>query len=144
MSRSATRSRLHAFGLVLVATFAVFCSGPRIEDPRLGSITLEKRWGNVQAIEIDFNRDGSVDFRAEYPPSAGDVSHHDPFAEHWQSSRCDGFFDVHVRYTPAGEVDLIERDTDRDGHYEATEYDQALREFLAKPQCPRTSLPARE
>lgn len=87
------------------------------DNPVLGVITIEYRWGRPSFTLVDANRDGIPDARERLRPS-GEPSPHETPAELWESTRCDGVYDLHAVFDPSGSLTLIEFDADRDGRYD--------------------------
>lgn len=90
------------------------------DNPALGLVTTEYRWGKPSSILVDANRDGTPDAKALVRLVNGELSPHSPPTEMWESTRCDGITDLHAVFDQAGRLSLIEFDADRDGHYEGT------------------------
>ncbi|MCP4667472.1 MAG: hypothetical protein GY849_14015, partial [Deltaproteobacteria bacterium] len=106
------------FVILSLVTLAYLFRQIESTDPRLGRITYKMKWGQVREVLVDFNGDDITDLRGIYPRSAGEVSAGDPFEQHWESSRCNGEFDIHVTYYPGGGLDHIEYDSNQDGEYD--------------------------
>ncbi|MCP4545325.1 MAG: hypothetical protein GY835_02525 [bacterium] len=104
--------------ILLLAAFAYLFRQIESVDPHLGRITYRMKWGQVREVLIDFDGDEITDLRGVYPRSGGEVSAGDPFEEHWESSRCNGDFDIHATYYPGGELGSIEYDSNQDGEYD--------------------------
>ncbi|MCP4603648.1 MAG: hypothetical protein GY847_24550 [Proteobacteria bacterium] len=134
--------RIHiviAIGLALVgASYLYLFRQKSVDNSALGTITYKFKWGMAREILVDTNRDGINDARGIIAGSFGEFWTHDPPLEHWESSQCDGYFDIHVVYEPPGNFRLLERDRDRDGKYEIILYGaqaQAFLRSLSRPGC---------
>lgn len=106
------------------------------DNPALGVVTTEYRWGRPRTILVDANRDGTPDARALVRLTNGRISPHSPPAELWESTRCDGVTDLHAVFDPAGRIALLEFDADRDGRYERTLDAEAASAFWRGLQRP--------
>lgn len=105
--------------LVLLSIyFYLFRHIHRDINPHFGNITYDFEWGKVRRVRVDFNRDGVDDFIGEYDPPIRDPSDHDPFKRRWESSKCDGMFDLYIGYSPEGDIVLVRFDSDEDGQFD--------------------------
>lgn len=87
------------------------------DNTALGLMTTKYRWGKPAFVLLDSNRDGKADAKVVFEYGAP-RSPHDPAEEMWESTRCDGYYDLHALYEPAGNLSRVEFDDDRDGSYE--------------------------
>ncbi|MCP4667473.1 MAG: hypothetical protein GY849_14020 [Deltaproteobacteria bacterium] len=126
-------------GLIAVGATFFYLFRVRVVDiPAVGRATLGYRWGKAHELSIDVNRDGRIDARYLIAGRFGQYSPHDPAIESWESSRCDGTFDIHIVHAESGKLERIERDLDRNGKYEIMLYDEDAVEFRRlhpKPHC---------
>lgn len=117
-----TRIVLASLSTALVAAAVLLASylfRREVDDnPTLGLITTKYLWGKPVLVTADTNRDGTLDYRMRFPPLSRSLSPHDVPLEDWQSTQCDGTYDVHRVYHPDGSVVLMEVDTNRDGAYD--------------------------
>lgn len=69
-----------AFGTLIVSLLVVgFLFRQRaVNYPELGLTTYKWRWGRAAVLENDTNRDGLVDFRAEFSRWSTEFSIHEP------------------------------------------------------------------
>lgn len=136
-------TRLAVFLLVAataaVAAWAFLFRRSTHDNPALGLISVEYRWGRPRSILVDANRDGKPDARGRLRPVGRAPSPHDLPAELWESTQCDGVFDLHAIFDPSGRLSLLEIDGDRDGRYERRlESAEALvfwRDLRRPPNC---------
>ncbi|MCP4545861.1 MAG: hypothetical protein GY835_05265 [bacterium] len=126
-------------GFIAVAAIFFYLFRVRIVDiPEVGMATLGYRWGIAHELSIDANRDGRIDARYLIAGRFGQYSPHDPAIESWESSKCDGTFDIHIVHAESGKPERVERDVDRDGKYEIILYDADATEFrrlYPRPHC---------
>jgi hypothetical protein len=86
-------------------------------DNAVGGVMWQKwRWGRIDAIDLDRNRDGRVDMRFKYTRRTLRFDNNAP-EDVWEDTNFDGTFDRHVMYA-AGRVVGVDVDTDGDGRYE--------------------------
>ena len=117
-------------GLIAVSATFFYLFRVRVVDiPEIGSATLRYRWGIARDLLLDLNRDGRIDARYIVAGRFGQFSPHDPAIESWESSRCDGTFDIHIVHAEGGRIERIERDVDRNGKYETILYNADAVEF---------------
>lgn len=110
----------------------------RDTNPRFGDITYDFEWGKIHRVRVDFDRDGVVDFIGEYDPSLRDPSDHDPFARRWESSKCNGQFDLFVEYNSEGDIVVVRFDSDGDCQFDIEKFGQsgeALLHEAVKGSC---------
>ena len=142
-----SRLRILIWCLVAAAvllTAALYLFRSRVLDiPRLGVMTQNWEWGAAREVLLDVNRDGVVDFRGRFHGWSTTFYTHQPWAEAWESSQCDGRFDVHEVAGPSGEVTLLEYDSDHDGILETVFRGKEAADFLlAMPRGPDCGQPA--
>lgn len=111
---------------VLVAARYLFRSETD-QNPELGTITIKYRWGCAEEIRVDANRDGRIDAVYLLDAPFGEYSREHPPVESYESSRCDGVFDIHVTYVPERRVHV---DSDRDGLWDTTLRGKRAASFL--------------
>lgn len=104
--------------LVVAAGLFLFRSST-YNNPALGLMTTKYRWGKPAFLLVDVNRDGTPDAKAVAWHGAP-RSPHDAPKELWESTRCDGYYDLHALFDRSGNLSIVEFDTDRDGAYEKT------------------------
>ena len=109
------------------------------DNPALGIVTIEYRWGKPEFILVDANRDGKPDARARIRLLDGKLSPHDIPVEIWESTQCNGISDLHALFDSSGNLSLIEFDTDQDGQYDkklvGVDAATFLRELPRPPNC---------
>lgn len=117
--------------LTISVYFFLFKETDIVSDD-LGNITYMRKWGWIQEVNIDINQDGLIDVRGVYPMSIKTVSHHDSFRDHWESSECNGEFDIHVLYDSDGKVAKVEYDSDGNGRFDEVKVGLDGREMLSR------------
>ena len=89
------------------------------DEPGLGLLTYKYRWGVATYVELDLDKDGTIEGRYRLPSRGDDQGWHLRYREGWESSECDGTLDLHWWIDPAGNLQF-EQDTDGDGAYDLT------------------------
>lgn len=84
----------------------------RYDNPALGLIEHEFRWGHFYELRADVNRDGKADVRARYEATLTEISAHDVPVEYWEDRDFDGLFEIHAYYN---DETLIRVEIDDDG-----------------------------
>lgn len=111
---------LLAFAIVVVAGYLYLFRTLSDDNPALGTITYQYRWGRPSEIRGDTNRDGKTDFRALVSPE-GSFSPHTPIArEFWEDRDFDEVFELHAFLDEDGRIAQLEVDEDGDGKYDRT------------------------
>ena len=102
---------------LLAVTWVVLFRHTTYDNPALGIVTTEYRWGKARFVLLDANRDGRTDSRALY--SRADYSSpHDVPSDLWESTQCNGRFDLHGVFSSTGVLLVVELDGDGDGEYD--------------------------
>jgi hypothetical protein len=112
-----------------------------IDNPALGKLTIQYYWGRPASVEIDTDRDKTVDGRYILSSETKRFSPHSRYEEGWESSRCNGVFDLHLRFDPSGELATLEYDSDSNGDHDVTVRGLEARQFLRTLQRPETCKP---
>lgn len=113
--------------IALVVASFLYLFRTRVQDnPDLGLITYRWKWGAAREVLADTNRDGAADFRGRFRGWSATFYTHQQWAEAWESSQCDGRFDVHLIASSTGDLAVLEYDGDRDGRFETVLQGQAL------------------
>jgi len=112
-----------------------------IDNPALGMLTVQYYWGRPAVVQIDTDRDGTVDGRYSLSSETKRFSPHSRYKEGWESSLCNGVFDLHLRFDPSGELETLEFDSDSDGGYDVILRGPEARRSLRTLQRPETCRP---
>lgn len=112
-----------------------------IDNPALGMLTVKYHWGRPAVVQIDTDRDGTADGRYILLSETTRFSPHSRYKEGWESSRCDGVFDLHLRFDPSGELETLEFDSDSDGGFDVFRRGAAARRFLVTLERPKACRP---
>ena len=129
-------SRKHLFVFTALFTFLglilawlYLFRAQTIDNPTLGVMTVNYRWGRVHEILADSNRDGTIDYRELTRAPFGPISTHTSIAlEYWEDPDFDGHFEHHV-ILESGSIKAIEIDEDADGDYELVLRGEEARTF---------------
>lgn len=89
-----------AAGLTLIACLLYLFREEDKENPAIGRITYHYKWGRVSEILVDVDRDSRIDSRYIVLGGFGGPSPNDPPVEGWESTKCDGTFDLHLVFDP--------------------------------------------
>jgi hypothetical protein len=106
------------------------------DNAALGYTTVEYRWGRPRVLQVDSDRDGVADARYLLQPDERIPSPHSRFSEGWESSRCDGIMDLHLRFAGSGDLTFVEFDSNRDGKYDLVEHRADAVSFIRTLQRP--------
>ena len=113
------------------------------DNPAIGRVTYQWKWGMAREIRVDSTGDGLTDFRGLFPGRSMTFHTHQSWAEAWESSKCDGNFDIHLTADSGGNLSAVEFDSDRDGVFETIVRDQEAEQFLKEipraPACKATT-----
>lgn len=114
------------------------------DNPMLGEMTVRYQWGQARVLSVDTNRDDLIDARYLLAPETGVVNPLGSWVEGWESSSCDGSFDLHI-YENSDSMLVIETDFDGDGEFRIEGRGQEAGEFLASlsrpEECRGASVP---
>lgn len=131
-----------AVGLLLAVavSLAFLFRASTVDNPAIGVLTYQWRWGRVYRISADVNRDGRKDFTATVHSLFGSYSPHTAVpVEAWESSQCDGQFDVHIAFDETGQSSEVEWDSLHTGSYDRSYEGEQATEFLRSlkmdPRC---------
>lgn len=133
--RSLARVLLAILGVAVVFLFLYLFRVESSNNPSLGNIKVTYRWGRPRVLSIDTNRDGQVDGRYVLAPRTVVVTPHSQWVEAWESSTCDGSFDLHF-YKNAESVLVLETDFDGDGEFRAEGQGEEVEEYLVSLSRP--------
>lgn len=128
-------------GLVLLLVAYLFRSRSW-HNEELGEFVVLYRWGRPRYIQLDVNDDGRIDARYRISGSGDYSSSHWKWDVGWESSRCDGIRDVHLR--ERADVLIVAVDTDRNGDTDfvaqGAEAESYLRARPVHPACDHRQL----
>lgn len=135
--------------LVTSAVLAFLFRVSTDDNPALGRVTYHWSWGRVSRITADADRDGRDDFIARVRSPFGGYSPHTSLpVEAWQSSQCDGRFDVHMLFDDSGYLSVVEWDSRHSGsydhRYQGAQAAELLRSLKRGESCRSTPWPPPE
>lgn len=121
--------------LLLVAYLFRFRSW---HNEELGEFDVLYSWGRPRYIQLDVNDDDRIDARYRISGPGDYSSSHWKWDLGWESSRCDGIMDMHLRQESTN-VLIVAVDTDRNGDMDfvarGTEAESYLRDRPVHPAC---------
>lgn len=85
----------------MLATYLYLFRTVRLEIPG-HLLTYHFRWGSLQKVGVDLNKDGLVDFEGIFVGWATSRAVGDRLTDQVASSNCDGVFDVKIEYSEEG------------------------------------------
>ncbi len=118
---------------LLASSIALLAYAFRVEtfdNPHLGMIENQYRWGRAYEVRADTNRDGAINFRARIEPAKRYLGQYESPNEYWEDRDHDGSFEVHV-VRDDDTIMIVEIDQDGDGNYDHKLTGEAAENFYS-------------